>query len=83
MPTVTLRDETAPGKTLAEFALPDLPEHAARPNLNHPAGHRLRLHRETLELPAESQQIIVFLPADHQTARAIDRLKASRPINGS
>ncbi|MBB5081996.1 hypothetical protein [Nonomuraea endophytica] len=26
MPTVTFRDETATGKALAEFALPDLPE---------------------------------------------------------
>ncbi|MEV4888189.1 helix-turn-helix transcriptional regulator [Nonomuraea sp. NPDC055795] len=51
--------------------------------LNHPAGHRLRLHRETLELPAESQQMVVFLPADHQTTRAIDQLKATGPIKGS
>ncbi|MFI6393656.1 helix-turn-helix domain-containing protein [Nonomuraea sp. NPDC050540] len=51
--------------------------------LDHPAGHRLRLHRETLELPAESQQMVVFLPADHQTTRAIDQLKAARPIKGS
>ncbi|MFI6537896.1 helix-turn-helix domain-containing protein [Nonomuraea sp. NPDC050547] len=51
--------------------------------LDHPAGHRLRLHRETLELPAESQQMVVFLPADHQTTKAIDQLKAARPIKGS
>ncbi|MEV4364058.1 helix-turn-helix transcriptional regulator [Nonomuraea sp. NPDC004186] len=43
--------------------------------LNHPAGHQLRLLRETLELPAEAQQLVVFLPADDQTAEAVDRLR--------
>ncbi|MER7131707.1 helix-turn-helix domain-containing protein [Streptosporangium saharense] len=43
--------------------------------LNHPAGHQLRLLRETLELPAEVQQLVVFLPADDQTTEAIDRLR--------
>ncbi|MET7337706.1 helix-turn-helix transcriptional regulator [Nonomuraea sp. NPDC005650] len=43
--------------------------------LNHPAGHQLRLLRETLELPVEAQQLVVFLPADDQTAEAIDQLQ--------
>ncbi|GII63065.1 transcriptional regulator [Sphaerisporangium krabiense] len=43
--------------------------------LDHPSGHRLRLLRETLELPAEAQQLVVFLPADDQTAEAIDQLE--------
>ncbi|MEV4576519.1 helix-turn-helix transcriptional regulator [Nonomuraea jabiensis] len=43
--------------------------------LNHPSGHQLRLLRETLELPAEAQQLVVFLPADDRTAEAIDRLR--------
>lgn len=43
--------------------------------LNHPAGQQLRLLRETLELPAEAQQLVVFLPADDQTAEAIDQLQ--------
>jgi transcriptional regulator with XRE-family HTH domain len=42
---------------------------------NHPSGHELRLHRETLELPADAQQLIVFLPADEQTAQAVDQLR--------
>ncbi|TDD72147.1 XRE family transcriptional regulator [Actinomadura darangshiensis] len=42
--------------------------------LYHPAGHELRLLRETLELPADAQQLVVFLPADEQTAEAIDQL---------
>ncbi|MFI9552866.1 helix-turn-helix domain-containing protein [Nonomuraea endophytica] len=46
--------------------------------LNHPAGHQLRLHRETLELPAESRQLVVFLPADNQTTRAIDQLTTGK-----
>ncbi|MEN3540320.1 helix-turn-helix transcriptional regulator [Microbispora sp. ZYX-F-249] len=43
--------------------------------LNHPAGHQLRLLRETLELPMEAQQVVVFLPADDQTAEAIEQLQ--------
>ncbi|MEV0618278.1 helix-turn-helix transcriptional regulator [Nonomuraea sp. NPDC050404] len=43
--------------------------------LNHPAGHQLRLRRETLELPAEAQQLVVFLPADDQTAEVVDQLQ--------
>ncbi|HVV09079.1 helix-turn-helix transcriptional regulator [Amycolatopsis sp.] len=43
--------------------------------LNHPAGPELRLDRETMELTADDQQLIVYLPADEQTARAIDRLR--------
>lgn len=43
--------------------------------LNHPGGHQLRLLRETLELPKEAQQIVVYLPADDQTAEAVDQLQ--------
>ncbi|UUV31903.1 helix-turn-helix transcriptional regulator [Amycolatopsis roodepoortensis] len=42
--------------------------------LKHPAGPELRLTRETLELPADDQQIVVFLPADDRTAQAVDQL---------
>ena len=41
--------------------------------LAHPAGHQLRLHRETLELPTDAQQLVVFHPADERTAEAVDR----------
>ncbi|WP_250575343.1 helix-turn-helix transcriptional regulator [Nonomuraea sediminis] len=43
--------------------------------LNHPAGHQLRLLRQTLELLTEAQQLVVFLPVDNQTAEAIDQLR--------
>ncbi|MFW6694782.1 helix-turn-helix domain-containing protein [Streptomyces sp. MAR4 CNX-425] len=43
--------------------------------LNHPDGHRLRLLRETLELPTDAQQLIVHLPECDQTAQAIDQLR--------
>jgi transcriptional regulator with XRE-family HTH domain len=43
--------------------------------LNHPSGHELRLLRETMELPTDAQQLIVFLPADEQTAQAVDQLR--------
>ncbi|MDN3354024.1 helix-turn-helix transcriptional regulator [Actinomadura sp. DC4] len=42
--------------------------------LNHPSGPELRLLRETLELPSDAQQLVVLLPADEETAAAIDRL---------
>lgn len=35
------------------------------------SGEELRLNRETLELAADEQQIVVFLPADPETALAI------------
>ncbi|MFF4414709.1 helix-turn-helix domain-containing protein [Streptosporangium sp. NPDC001559] len=43
--------------------------------LDHPAGPRLHLLRETFELPAEAQQLVVFLPADDRTAEAVDHLR--------
>ncbi|TVT62977.1 helix-turn-helix domain-containing protein [Amycolatopsis rhizosphaerae] len=43
--------------------------------LNHPAGHELHLLRETLELSADAQQLVVFLPADDRTEHAIDELR--------
>jgi transcriptional regulator with XRE-family HTH domain len=43
--------------------------------LNHPSGCELRLLRETLELSADGQQLVVFLPADDRTAEAVDRLR--------
>lgn len=43
--------------------------------LNHPAGHELRLLRETLDVPADAQQLVVFLPVDDATAQAVARLR--------
>ena len=43
--------------------------------LSHPSGCDLRLHRETLELPSDAQQLIVLLPADDSTAQALDHLR--------
>ncbi|KAB2589536.1 helix-turn-helix domain-containing protein [Streptomyces arboris] len=42
--------------------------------LHHPSGCELELIRETLELPEDAQQLVVFLPADEATARAVDGL---------
>ncbi|MFD0508156.1 hypothetical protein [Streptomyces chiangmaiensis] len=42
---------------------------------------RLRLLREALELPADAQQLVVFLLADERTAKAVDRLHL-RPQSG-
>ncbi|MER6418565.1 helix-turn-helix transcriptional regulator [Streptomyces sp. NPDC001137] len=43
--------------------------------LDHPSGCALRLVREVLELPSDAQQLVVFLPADEQTAQAVDQLR--------
>ncbi|MFJ8759052.1 transcriptional regulator [Streptomyces cyaneofuscatus] len=42
--------------------------------LHHPSGCALELVREPLELPEDAQQLVVFLPADEATARAVDGL---------
>ncbi|WP_133914867.1 helix-turn-helix domain-containing protein [Streptomyces sp. NBC_00582] len=42
--------------------------------LNHPSGPELRLRRETLEISSDAQQLRVFLPADEDTAQALQRL---------
>ncbi|MFE4336370.1 helix-turn-helix domain-containing protein [Streptomyces sp. NPDC056831] len=47
--------------------------------LNHPGGHQLRLLREILELPGDSQQLVIFLPEDEATAEALNRLPR-RPL---
>ena len=47
--------------------------------LDHPAGPELRLIRETLELPSDEQQLIVFLAADEATARAVEQLRHQPP----
>jgi transcriptional regulator with XRE-family HTH domain len=43
--------------------------------IDHPSAGALRLLRETLELPDDAQQLLVLLPADEQTAQAVDRLR--------
>ena len=44
--------------------------------MHHPELGQLRWDRETLELPdADAQQIVVFLPADAETASAVERLR--------
>lgn len=47
--------------------------------LRHPSGGELLLDRETLELPSDAQQLVVLLPADRETARAVDRLGDRTP----
>ncbi|MEU6863520.1 helix-turn-helix transcriptional regulator [Streptomyces sp. NPDC046876] len=42
--------------------------------LAHPSGNELRLSRETLELPADEQQLVVLLPADDATAHHVQQL---------
>ncbi|MBM0255810.1 helix-turn-helix domain-containing protein [Micromonospora sp. 4G55] len=44
--------------------------------VNHPSAHELRWQREKLELPKnDAQELVVLLPADDATARAMNRLR--------
>ncbi|MGW0086162.1 MmyB family transcriptional regulator [Streptomyces sp. NPDC003393] len=43
--------------------------------LRHPAAGDLRLRREFLELPTDAQLLLVLLPDDEATARALTRLR--------
>ncbi|MBV2152755.1 helix-turn-helix domain-containing protein [Kitasatospora sp. SUK 42] len=47
--------------------------------LRHPSGPELRLLRETLDLSADNQQLLVLLPADPETAAHLDRLTRPAP----
>ena len=68
---------------LAPLAGPDLTRRLNRHvvpqrgvlRLSHPAGGELRLLRETLELPADAQQLTVLLPSDDETAEAVEQLR--------
>lgn len=46
--------------------------------LRHPSRPELRFERETLELEGDAQQLVVLLPADEETARAVERLPSPR-----
>ncbi|MEV7024113.1 helix-turn-helix transcriptional regulator [Kitasatospora sp. NPDC093558] len=48
--------------------------------LRHPDGPELRLLRETLDLTADAQQLLVLLPADAETAAHVDRLTRPAPV---
>ena len=68
---------------LATVAGPDftqrLHRHVVPPRgnlrLNHPAEGELAVTRETLDLVADAQQLVVFLPADDHTTQAVERLR--------
>jgi hypothetical protein len=58
----------------------DVPENAGVERFHHPDVGALRLAYETLELPDAYQlQLVVYLPADDATAKALDRLAGRRP----
>ncbi|MFE5600240.1 helix-turn-helix domain-containing protein [Streptomyces coelicoflavus] len=68
---------------LAPVAGPDftrrLNRHVVPPRgvlrIGHPDGCELRLRRETLDLTADAQQLVVMLAADEETATAVERLR--------
>ncbi|WP_262284791.1 helix-turn-helix domain-containing protein [Micromonospora sp. MA102] len=56
-----------------------LPPPAVPLRLDHPVAGELRWHREKLELPStDAQELVVLLPADETTARAVERLRHHR-----
>ncbi|MFE5035376.1 helix-turn-helix domain-containing protein [Streptomyces sp. NPDC056683] len=48
--------------------------------LRHPSGAALRLHRQTLDISEDAQQLVVLLPADEETAEAVERLRGPRKL---
>jgi transcriptional regulator with XRE-family HTH domain len=74
-----LADELAaaagPAFTARADAVPGLPAGTGVVRLAHPRAGALRLAYETLDLPADDDQVLlVHLPADPATAAALDRL---------
>ncbi|MDQ1007156.1 transcriptional regulator with XRE-family HTH domain [Streptomyces sp. V4I23] len=60
--------------------VPGLPRANGITRLTHPGAGPLRLSYETLELPADDdQRLLVHLPADEATARALDTLTGRHP----
>jgi transcriptional regulator with XRE-family HTH domain len=60
-------------------APPVLPARTGVERLVPPDAGELRLAYETLELPADDQRLVVYLPADDATSAALDRLTGRRP----
>ncbi|GAT68945.1 hypothetical protein PS9374_04610 [Planomonospora sphaerica] len=79
MATVTFRDETATGKPLAEFALPDLPESISARELV-----RLRVREEVARHNADPSVRVTGLvrPTDTETELNGYRMGAKRRIDG-
>ncbi|WP_433616091.1 hypothetical protein ACQP2P_13655 [Dactylosporangium sp. CA-139114] len=56
-----------------------LPRASGIPRLAHPSAGPLRLAFETLDLPADDQRLLVYLPAGRATEAALDRLVTPAP----
>ncbi|MFF4118583.1 helix-turn-helix domain-containing protein [Streptomyces sp. NPDC001714] len=48
--------------------------------LRHPSGAGLRLRRQALDITEDAQQLVVLLPADEETAEAVERLRRARRL---
>lgn len=70
------------GATFSDrFSAPrSVPQRSGIDRIHHPEVGELRLEFETLEFPdADSQLLIVYLPADHATSTALGRLTGRQP----
>ncbi|MFE1443421.1 helix-turn-helix domain-containing protein [Streptomyces sp. NPDC058739] len=68
----------------AEFAdrfadLSVTPRIVGSQHIEHPEAGAVHLLHESLALPEEGQQVVVYLPADDATSAALDRLSGRRP----
>lgn len=69
--------EAFTGRLAASAAGP--PRAAPVQRMAHPRAGELRLAREPLDLLGDDQRIVVYLPADAETAAALDRLTGRHP----
>ncbi|MFG3033684.1 helix-turn-helix domain-containing protein [Streptomyces sp. NPDC048253] len=60
-------------------AVPTMPSRFGTDLVDHPEVGRLRMSYETLAFPDEGQRLVVHMPADEATGRALDRLNGRRP----
>ncbi|MFJ6660031.1 helix-turn-helix domain-containing protein [Streptomyces sp. NPDC091377] len=60
-------------------AVPAMPVRSGIDLVEHPEAGRLRLSFESLALPDDGQRLVVHLPADEATARALDTLNGRTP----
>jgi hypothetical protein len=78
MPSITIRDETRPGRTVAELDLPDLPD---RITLRDLIRTRVREEVAKANLHRETAHHLLIQPADAEVTLNGYRLKEPRTID--
>ncbi|HYI75586.1 MAG TPA: hypothetical protein VEW90_09985 [Gaiellaceae bacterium] len=78
MPTVTIRDETRPGRAIAELALPGLPD---RISVRELIRSRVREEVAQANLDRQSSHRLLVLPTDAESSLNGYRLRTPRLID--